>query len=221
MKHRRRAAARAGVAREAGVLVRIGSMLVLVSLLIVMLMMGTTLLDGCNTTAKIAYDAPATPTSAPVATSANAGATASATASAEANGERRGRGERGVRVVVAAPDADALSLVRTERLRAKAEGRLLVVYAGAGWCEPCKRFKNAIQTGSLDDKLAKTTLLVFDADRDTDRLAAAGYKFEYIPYVAVPGADGHPSDSAEARAKGSESWRVLIAKLETWQANGP
>ena len=64
-------------------------------------------------------------------------------------------------------------------------------------------------------KLAKTTLLVFDADRDTDRLGAAGYKFQYIPYVAVPGADGHPTDSAEARAKGSESWRELIAKLES------
>jgi len=98
---------------------------------------------------------------------------------------------------------------------------VLVVYAGAGWCEPCKRFKNAIQTGSLDDKLAKTTLLVFDADRDTDRLAAAGYKFQFIPYVAVPGADGHPADSAEARAKGSESWRELVAKLEAWQARGP
>lgn len=170
------------------------------------------LLAACNTTSKITQDAPATPSAAEARTSA------SASAAANANAGVHGTSATGVRVVVAPQDADALSVVRTERLRAKAEGRVLVVYAGAGWCEPCKRFKSAIQTGSLDDKLAKTTLLVFDADRDTDRLAAAGYTFQYIPYVAVPGADGHPTDSLEARVKGSESWRELIAKLETWQA---
>ena len=168
------------------------------------------LLAACNTTAKFTQDAPATPSAAEARTGANA--------SASANADAHGRSEKGVHIVVAPQDADALSVVRTERLRAKAEGRVLVVYAGAGWCEPCKRFKNAIQTGSLDEKLAMTTLLVFDADRDIDRLAAAGYKFQFIPYVAVPGADGHPTDSIEARAKGSESWRELIAKLETWQA---
>jgi hypothetical protein len=167
---------------------------------------------GCNSTSKITQDAPATPSAA--SASANANANASANANVNANGS-------GVRIVMAAADADALSLVRTERLRAKAEGRVLVVYAGAGWCEPCKRFKNAIQTGSLDDKLAKTTLLVFDADRDTARLAAAGYKFQFIPSVAMPGADGAPADSAEARAKGSESWRELVTKLEPWQSAGP
>jgi thiol:disulfide interchange protein len=172
------------------------------------------LLAACNTTSKITQDAPATPSAAEMRTNATATATATASADADAHGT----GAKGVRVVVAPQDADALSVVRTERLRAKAEGRVLVVYAGAAWCEPCKRFKNAIQTGSLDDKLAKTTLLVFDADRDTDRLAAAGYTFQFIPYVAVPGADGHPTDSIETRAKGSESWRELIGKLETWQA---
>ena len=172
---------------------------------------------GCNTTSKITQDAPATPSAVSVA-SASATASATATASASAAHDAHGAG---VRVVMASPDADALSLVRTERLRAKAEGRVLIVYAGAGWCEPCKRFKNAVQSGSLDDKLAKTTLLVFDADRDTDRLGAAGYKFQFIPYVAMPGADGAPADSAEARAKGSESWRELIAKLESWQTTAP
>jgi thiol-disulfide isomerase/thioredoxin len=169
------------------------------------------LLAACNTTSRITQDAPATPSAAEARPGANANA------SADADADVHGAGDKGVRVVVAPQDADALSVVRTERLRAKAEGRVLVVYAGAGWCEPCRRFKNAIQTGSLDDKLAKTTLLVFDADRDTDRLAAAGYTFQFIPYVAVPGADGHPTDSIEARGKGSESWRELIARLETWQ----
>ena len=175
--------------------------------------------SGCNSTSKIAQDAPATPSAVSVGSANGAGGDAHV-AAATASGPHDAS-DAGIRVVMAAADSDALSLVRTERLRAKAEGRVLVVYAGAGWCEPCKRFKNAVQSGRLDDKLAKTTLLVFDADRDTDRLAAAGYKFQFIPYVAMPGADGAPADSAEARAKGSESWRELIAKLESWQTSGP
>ncbi|MDB4996629.1 MAG: hypothetical protein JWM74_4061 [Myxococcaceae bacterium] len=161
---------------------------------------------ACHRSPTITHEAEASPS---VSVSAEPTATATADAAAKATG---------VRVIMAAQDSDALSVVRTERLRAKAEGRVLVVYAGAGWCEPCKRFKNAVQTGALDEKLSKTTLLVFDADRDTERLASAGYKFQYIPYVALPGADGQPTDSGEARGKGSESWREIVGKLEGWQA---
>lgn len=173
---------------------------------------------GCKESQTITQDGPTAPTSA-------AAPSGTVTVTGTGTGETRDAGpsasDKGIRVVMAAQDSDALSLVRTGRLRAKAEGRTLVVYAGAGWCEPCKRFKNAVQTGALDDKLAKTTLLVFDADRDTDRLGSAGYTFKFIPYVALPGADGHPSDSAEARSKGSESWRDLIGKLEAWQGRAP
>jgi thiol-disulfide isomerase/thioredoxin len=174
---------------------------------------------GCNPSPKISQDAPTTPSGTGTGKNATPSTT---TPSTTANVEPKADASaEGVKVVVAAQDSDALSLVRTERLKAKAEGRVLIVYAGAGWCEPCKRFKNAIQTGSLDQKLAKTTLLVFDADRDTDRLGAAGYKFQFIPFVALPGADGHPTDTAEARSKGSEAWRELIVKLEAWQGKGP
>jgi hypothetical protein len=166
------------------------------------------LIAGCNTSPKISQDAPTTPSSP----------TASASPMASPNEKTS---TMSIKLVIATQDSDALSIIRTERLRAKAEGRVLVVYAGAGWCEPCKRFKHAVETGALDEKLAKTTLLVFDADRDGDRLGSAGYKFQFIPYVAVPGADGHPTDSAEARSKGSESWRELIGKLEAWQSKGP
>jgi thiol-disulfide isomerase/thioredoxin len=163
---------------------------------------------ACNPSPKVTADAPAT--------SANASADASASASASVDAAKAG-----VRLVFAAQDSDALSVVRTERLRAKAEGRVLVVYAGASWCEPCKRFKHAIEAGTLDEKLSKTTLLVFDADRDTERLASAGYAFKFIPYVALAGADGHPSDSGEARGKGSEAWREVVGKMEGWQSKGP
>lgn len=167
---------------------------------------------ACSRSSAITQDAPTTPSAAkPVAAASASASEPKPTPTTDA----------GVRIVTAGQDSDALSVVRTERLRAKAAGRVLVVYAGAGWCEPCKRFKHAVEAGALDDKLAKTTLLVFDADRDTERLASAGYTFQFIPYVALPGPDGHPTDAAEARAKGSESWRDLLAKLETWQSKGP
>lgn len=163
---------------------------------------------ACTPAPKENRDAPTTPTSA-VATAASAAPLVPAPDAAPR--------AMGVRVVTASQDTDALSLVRTERLKAKAEGRVLVVYAGASWCEPCKRFKDQIRTARLDEKLPHVTLLVFDADRDTDRLAAAGYTFSFIPFVALPGADGHPTDTQEARGKGSNSWTELVAKLEAWE----
>jgi thiol-disulfide isomerase/thioredoxin len=178
-----------------------------------------TVLAACNPSPKINQDAPTTPTSA-VAASTTAATTASAPPSATAAPDAAMR-ETGVRVVLASQDTDALTLVRTERLKAKAEGRVLVVYAGATWCEPCKRFKEEVHTGRLDGQLPRVTLLAFDADRDTDRLGAAGYKFSFIPFVALPGADGHPTDTQEARGKGSNAWRELIAKLEAWEKKGP
>ena len=122
-----------------------------------------------------------------------------------------------VKVIEANADSDALSLVRAKRLEAKAEGRVLVVYVSATWCEPCKRFKAELDSGRLDDRLAKVTLLAFDADKDGDRLAAAGYTYRFVPFVALPGADGHPADSQQATGKGGEAWRELLGKLDAWQ----
>lgn len=127
----------------------------------------------------------------------------------------------GIKVTNAAADGDALSTIRTERLKAKSEGRVLVVYVSATWCEPCKRMKDEIHAGRLDAQLGKTTLLAFDADKDGDRLASAGYKFGFIPFVALPGADGHPTASLEAKGKGSNAWRELLGTLEEWQKRGP
>jgi thiol-disulfide isomerase/thioredoxin len=124
----------------------------------------------------------------------------------------------GIRLALAPADADALSTIRTERLRAKNDGRVLVVYVSASWCEPCKRMKEEIHAGRLDAKLPRITLLSFDADRDQDRLASAGYTFSYIPYVALPGPDGHPLEQAEAKGKGAGAWKELVGTLESWQS---
>lgn len=134
---------------------------------------------------------------------------ASATAPAPATGA--------LRVMRASQDSDALSLIRTERLKAKADSRVLVVYVGATWCPPCKKFKEEIASGRLDQRLSKTTLLEFDVDKDGDRLAAAGYTMKFVPFVALPGADGHPAETQEATGKGASAWTELMAKLDAWQ----
>ncbi len=123
----------------------------------------------------------------------------------------------GVRVVLAPQDAEAISTIRTERLRAKNDGRVLVVYVSAGWCEPCRALKKEIESGRLDARLGKITLLAFDADRDVDRLAAGGYAFKFVPYVALPGPDGHVAEFQEARGHGKDAWRELLGKLDEWQ----
>lgn len=125
-----------------------------------------------------------------------------------------------LQVVTATQDSDALSLIRTERLKAKAEGRVLIVYVSAMWCEPCKKLKEEILAGRLDERLGKTTLLAFDADKDIDRLGGAGYTFKFVPFVALPGADGRPADTQEATGKGGSAWRELLGKLDAWQRDG-
>jgi thiol-disulfide isomerase/thioredoxin len=122
-----------------------------------------------------------------------------------------------LRVDEAPSDTDALTLIRTKRLQAKSEGRVLVVYVGATWCEPCKKLKAEIASGRLDRPLGRVTLLAFDADKDVDRLGAVGYTFKFVPFVALPGPDGRPADTQQASGKGGQAWRELLGKLEEWQ----
>jgi hypothetical protein len=70
-------------------------------------------------------------------------------------------------------------------------GSRVLVYVGATWCEPCKRFHKALESGELDEPLAGTHFLEFDADRDGSELKAAGYAFDYIPLFSVPDSSGH------------------------------
>jgi thiol-disulfide isomerase/thioredoxin len=168
---------------------------------------------ACNTPATksgITNDVPEADASAGRGTSGT-----STSASADASATRRS--DARLKIVEATADSDAVSLIRTKRLEAKAESRVLVVYIGATWCEPCKKFKAEMAAGRLDDRLGKTTLLAFDADRDMDRLGSAGYTFRFVPFVALPGADGHPADSQQATGKGGEAWRELLGKLDAWQ----
>lgn len=100
------------------------------------------------------------------------------------------RSRKAPEFILAPESGDVVELVRAELERARVDGRRLLVYVGASWCEPCQYFHAAVEDGALDDSLAGVRLLEFDLDRDRDRLVAAGYSSRMIPLFVVPRADG-------------------------------
>jgi thiol-disulfide isomerase/thioredoxin len=105
-----------------------------------------------------------------------------------------------VRFEPAAP-GEVAELVRARQATLTAEGRRLLVYVGASWCEPCKVIHAAAERGELDTVFPGLTLLEFDADRDEARLRLAGYDSELVPLFALPGPDGRASGRATHGAK--------------------
>jgi hypothetical protein len=101
---------------------------------------------------------------------------------------------RGVRFEQPGPDADVARLIRTEREKAARDGRDLIVYVGAKWCEPCQRFHAAAERGELDGDFPELTILQFDLDTDRDRLVLAGYMSSLIPLFVAPAEDGRASE---------------------------
>ncbi len=91
---------------------------------------------------------------------------------------------------VPAPEGELPPLVRSFVAEARAEGRVPLVYVGASWCEPCRYFHRAAESGELDSTLPRLALLELDRDRDGERLDAAGYSSRMIPLFVVPGEDG-------------------------------
>lgn len=141
------------------------------------------------------------------ATAAPAHASASAPASHPSGGR--------VRIDPAPPTGDVEPIVRDALARAAAEKRRLVVYVGAKWCEPCRRFHEAAARGQLDATFPDLTLLEFDLDRDGERLASAGYVSKYIPLFALPNTDGTSSGKqVEGGIKGEGAVAFITPRLE-------
>jgi thiol:disulfide interchange protein len=116
--------------------------------------------------------------------------------------------------VLAPESGDVVALVASELDRARADERLLLVYVGATWCEPCQYFHHAVEDGTLDDSLAGVRLLEFDLDRDRDRLVAAGYSSQMIPLFVVPAPDGHAGPRrTEGGVKGPAAVEHLRERL--------
>ncbi|MCL2778740.1 MAG: thioredoxin family protein [Polyangiaceae bacterium] len=126
------------------------------------------------------------------------------------------RGPAAVRLVEAPLGDDVAKIIREATQREKANGRPLVVYVGAPWCEPCQRFHQAVQNGELDTDFANLTLLEFNLDVDQQRLTKAGYTSNLIPLFVVPDADGHPTAARfEGSTKGPTGVERITERLRT------
>lgn len=124
--------------------------------------------------------------------------------------------------IVKAGGGDVAPMVAREEAKAESEGRTLLVYVGATWCEPCQRFHQAASEGKLDQEFGKLRLLEFDLDADRERLAAAGYTSRLIPLLAVPRADGTASDlRMEGSIKGEGAVDEMTPRLEALLQRAP
>jgi thiol-disulfide isomerase/thioredoxin len=122
----------------------------------------------------------------------------------------------GVEMVAAAPDGDVPTLLVREQARATKDGKQLLVYVGATWCEPCRRFHAAAAAHELDRDFPSLRLVEFDSDRDSERLAAAGYVSRLIPMFARPGADGRATGrQIEGSVKGDGAVAAIAPRLRT------
>ena len=92
----------------------------------------------------------------------------------------------------------------------------VLVYVGAKWCEPCRRFLAAARDGTLASRLPRMTIVKFDHDRDHERLALAGYRSKMIPLFAVPTDDGNSSGKHVAGSiKGPGAVDNIVRRLRT------
>jgi thiol-disulfide isomerase/thioredoxin len=120
-----------------------------------------------------------------------------------------------VQLAEAPASGDVDAVVKDALVKTTAEKRRLVVYVGASWCEPCRRFHEAAARGELDATFPDVDMLVFDLDRDGERLAAAGYVSKYIPLFALPKADGTSSGKqVEGGIKGEGAVAFITPKLQ-------
>jgi len=121
---------------------------------------------------------------------------------------------KGIRFEHAAAGDDVSAIVKSARERAASNGRDLVVYVGAKWCEPCQRFHHAAERGELDADFPNLTILDFDVDEDRERLLTAGYESKLLPFFVVPDANGRATDKRfEGSVKGDRAVSNIAPRL--------
>ena len=118
-------------------------------------------------------------------------------------------------IISATPlDAPAEEIIKREMPRAKQDGKTLIVYVGATWCEPCERFKAALKAGQLDGAFPNLRMLDFDRTRDEARLERGGYISRLIPLFAIPDKSGRASGKQiEGSIKGPGAIGNIVPRL--------
>src|SRR5579871_5708124 len=110
---------------------------------------------------------------------------------------------RKVEWVALPKQGDPAAFVRTEIERARHDEKKLVIYVGAKWCEPCQRFHQAAEAGSLDASFPDLRLIDLDHDADEAAVGGLGCGSQMIPLFSLPDATGHCTDQrAEGGIKG-------------------
>ncbi|MDX2012822.1 MAG: hypothetical protein SFW67_21670 [Myxococcaceae bacterium] len=127
-----------------------------------------------------------------------------------------------VRFLTPPIDGDVATIMSAQRSRSKAEGRQVLLYCGASWCEPCRFFHEAVDRGELTGKLGAIDLVAFDAQVDAERLLMAGYESQFIPLFAAVGPDGKGTGKKiEGSVKGPGAVDDLVSKLQGLLAEAP
>ncbi len=115
---------------------------------------------------------------------------------------------------------DVALAISDELVAATEANRRTLVYVGATWCEPCKRFKKAVLAGELDAQLKGLRFLEFDADRDGERLQKAGYSYTFVPYFGTARFDGKAAGPSAAGVPQKDSPMGPLAKRVALLASG-
>lgn len=127
---------------------------------------------------------------------------------------------RKLEIVAAPPNVDVAAHVKAAVADAKRDGKQLVVYVGAPWCEPCRYFHDAAIAGELDEAFGDLRLVEFDLDRDGAALERAGYKSHLVPLFALPLDDGRASGKAiEGSIKGDKAVAQIAPRLRALVAD--
>jgi thiol-disulfide isomerase/thioredoxin len=118
--------------------------------------------------------------------------------------------------LIEAPAVPDVATYVSGALAAAEQGhKKLLVYVGASWCEPCRRFHDAAAAGQLDATFGDLRIVVFDADRDKDALQRAGYISNLIPLFALPRPDGTASGKQiEGSIKGDGAVAQIAPRLQ-------
>lgn len=99
-------------------------------------------------------------------------------------------------------------------IKATGEQRTTVIYVGAPWCEPCRRFHDALKRGDLDKELPGFVFFEFDHDKDEAMLKAMGCTSKLIPLFAVPDEQGNCSATrSEGGIKGDGAVPYMTPKI--------